>query len=449
MSLVIKIENLYKEYRLGVIGRGTLYRDLQSAWAKFRNKEDPNSIIGREDELISLKNKSFLALKNINLDIAEGEVLGVIGANGAGKSTLLKLISRITSPTKGTIKIKGKVASLLEVGIGFHGEMTGVENIYLNGTMNGMTKKKIKEKIGDILEFAGIAEFAETPVKRYSSGMFVRLGFAVAAFLDADILIVDEVLAVGDASFQSKAISKMDDISKRNNKTVIFVSHNMESIKQLCSSVVILQEGRIIDSGNTKAMIEKYLSGKKLITKNYGYKKWNKDGPGPGGSIIKLKSICTKKINGEIHSNFNINEDVVVEFQFWVLKEGYQVCSQLTFSRDKNDIFQTFDEYIQGDWGKQKTFNTGLYKSSCTIPGNFFNDGLIDINILIFLPPRDTESSFQVMEPKRACGIISFNIIDVFDLNNPKGNYPYSWSVYSSIRYKPKWKSNIIENNET
>ena len=444
MSSVIKIENLYKEYKLGVIGRGTLYRDLQSAWAKFRNKEDPNSIIGREKNNTNSKNKGFLALKNINLDIAEGEVLGIIGANGAGKSTLLKIISRITSPTKGTIKIKGKVASLLEVGIGFHSELTGIENIYLNGTMNGMTKKKIKEKIDDILEFAGISEFAETPVKRYSSGMFVRLGFAVAAFLESDILIVDEVLAVGDASFQSKAISKMDDISKRNNKTVIFVSHNMESIKQLCSSVVILKEGTIIDSGNTETMIEKYLSKKRMITKNYGYIEWNKNGHGPGGSIIKLKSICSKKNNGEICSDYKINEDIVIEFQFWVLKEGYQVCSQLSFYRDNHNIFQTFDEYVQGDWGKQKNFNVGLHKSSCTIPGNFFNDGRIDINIIIFLPPRDTESSFQVMEAKKAIGIMSFNIVDVFDLNNPKGNYPYSWSKNSSVRYQPKWETKIL-----
>ena len=444
MNTVLKIENLYKEYKLGVIGRGTLYRDMQSWWAKIRKKEDPNSIIDQEDININFK-ENILALNNINLEISKGEVVGIIGSNGAGKSTLLKIISRITSPSKGSIKIKGRTSSLLEVGTGFHSELTGRENIYLNGTINGLRKKEIEKVFEDIVSFAAIEKFVDTPVKRYSSGMFVRLGFAVAAHLNPDILIVDEVLAVGDHDFQKKALNKMNSVSKEEGRTILFVSHNMESIKKLCSRVVILREGTIIDSGNTKEMIEKYLSGKNIITKNYGHREWNKNEYGPGGSIIKLKSISSKKNNGEICSNYKINEDIVIEFQFWVLKEGYQVCSILTFTRNNNEIFQTLDEYVQGNWGKQKTFKPGLYKSSCTISGNFFNDGPIDVNIVIFLPPRDSDSSFQVMEPKRATGIISFNITEVFDLNNSKGNFPYSWSKYSSVRYKPKWETKFSE----
>ena len=214
MDKVIEIQGLYKEYKLGVIGRGTLYRDVQSWWAKLRNKEDPNTIIGREsDSLVNKKN--ILALENINFYINKGEVLGIIGANGAGKSTLLKVLSRITSPSKGQIKVKGRIASLLEVGTGFHGELTGKENIYLNGAINGMTKKEISKKLSEIINFAGVERFIDTPVKRYSSGMVVRLGFAVAAYLDPDILIVDEVLAVGDATFQKKQLIKWKQLANR------------------------------------------------------------------------------------------------------------------------------------------------------------------------------------------------------------------------------------------
>mgnify|MGYP001159502950 CR=1 FL=1 len=231
MNNVIKIENLYKEYRLGVIGHGTLYRDLQSFWANIRGRDDPNSIIGNENIGINHK-RNILALKNINLEVQKGEVLGIIGQNGAGKSTLLKILSRITSPTKGIIKIKGNVASLLEVGTGFHTELTGRENIYLNGAINGMNKKEIDKKLDEIVDFAGVEKFLDTPVKRYSSGMIVRLGFAVSAYIEPDILIVDEVLAVGDASFQKKAINKMKDVSSNHGRTVLFVSHNMNSIRK-------------------------------------------------------------------------------------------------------------------------------------------------------------------------------------------------------------------------
>tara|TARA_B110000438_G_C15802018_1_gene645582 strand:- start:1520 stop:2305 length:786 start_codon:yes stop_codon:yes gene_type:complete len=256
MSVVIKIENLYKEYKLGIISRGTLVKDIQSLKAKIFKKEDPNSIIGHKDYLDS--KESILALKNINLNINKGEVIGIIGGNGAGKSTLLKILSRITVPTKGTVKIKGRVASLLEVGTGFHLELTGRENVFLNGTINGLKKYQIEKVFDDIVAFSSMEKFIDTPVKRYSSGMFVRLGFAVAAHLDSDILIVDEVLAVGDHNFQKKAIEKINSISKDDKKTVIFISHNMNSVKNLCTKVAIMKKGEIIEQGNTEDMISKY-----------------------------------------------------------------------------------------------------------------------------------------------------------------------------------------------
>ncbi len=240
---VIKIENLYKEYRLGVVGHGTLYRDLQSWWALARGKEDPNSLIGHENRIE--KNENILALNNINLEIKKGEIWGIIGANGAGKSTLLKILSRVTTPTSGLIKIKGRIASLLEVGTGFHTELTGRENIYLNGAINGMDRNEVTKKLDEIIQFSGVEKFIDTPVKRYSSGMYVRLGFAVAAHLDPDILIVDEVLAVGDIKFQKKAIGKMQEISSTGGRTVLFVSHKMSTIQSLCDRAILIDNGTI------------------------------------------------------------------------------------------------------------------------------------------------------------------------------------------------------------
>jgi len=257
VNSVLKIENLYKEYILGVIGHGTLYRDLQSWWAKLRGGEDPNSMIGNFGR--SGKRDRILALNNISLDVKEGEVLGIIGSNGAGKSTFLKILSRVTAPTKGKIKVRGRIASLLEVGTGFHSELTGRENIYLNGAINGMNKHAVDKKLDEIVEFSGVELFLDTPVKRYSSGMYVRLGFAIAAHIDPEILVVDEVLAVGDASFQKKAIGKMQDVSKDEGRTVLFVSHNLESIKSLCTRSILLKNGKIIKRGTSEDVVNFYL----------------------------------------------------------------------------------------------------------------------------------------------------------------------------------------------
>jgi lipopolysaccharide transport system ATP-binding protein len=262
-DVVIRVENLYKEYRLGTISHGTLHKDLQSWWARIRGKEDPNSIIALHDRLPergpSAENPHILALNDVSFDVQRGEVLGIIGRNGAGKSTLLKILSEVTAPTKGTVKMKGRVASLLEVGTGFHPELTGRENIYLNGAILGMTKREIARKLDEIVDFAEIEKFIDTPVKRYSSGMYVRLAFAVAAHLEPEILIVDEVLAVGDAQFQKKCLGKMGDVA-RGGRTILFVSHNMGAIHTLTRKCIYLENGRITYSGNTDTAINAYLS---------------------------------------------------------------------------------------------------------------------------------------------------------------------------------------------
>lgn len=242
-NTVIKIEHLSKMYQLGVINNGVLFRDIQSWWALKRGKEDPHGRIGEDKYLGS--DTEFWALKDLSFDIKKGDMVGIIGKNGAGKSTLLKVLSRITTPTEGSVKIRGKISSLLEVGTGFHGELTGRENIYLNGAILGMKKREIDRKLDEIIDFSGIEKHIDTPVKRYSSGMYVRLAFAVAAHLDSDILIADEVLAVGDAEFQKKAIGKMSDLSASQGRTVLFVSHNMAAVKSLCNKGVVLEKGQL------------------------------------------------------------------------------------------------------------------------------------------------------------------------------------------------------------
>ena len=251
----IKIENLKKQYKLGAIGGQTLNAELQSWWARKRGKEDPNLKIGQD---YSNFGERFYALDGINLEIKKGEALGIIGGNGAGKSTLLKILSRVTAPTEGDIWIDGRIASMLEVGTGFHGELTGRENIYMNGAILGMTKKEVDEKIESIIDFSECRQFIDTPVKRYSSGMYVKLAFAVASHLDAEIMIMDEVLAVGDMKFQKKCLGKMGDEAK-GGKTVLYVSHNMATIRNLCSRCIVLNKGMIIYDGNVEDAIKTYM----------------------------------------------------------------------------------------------------------------------------------------------------------------------------------------------
>lgn len=255
MSSVISIENVSKSYRLGLIGRGTLREDLQSWWCRVRGRPDPNTPIGRES--IAADGHTLWALRDVSMEVQQGEVLGIIGRNGAGKSTLLKILSRVTAPTSGRIRVKGRVASLLEVGTGFHPELTGRENIFLNGAILGMTKAEVRRKFDEIVAFSEIEQFIDTPVKRYSSGMYVRLAFAVAAHLDPEILVVDEVLAVGDAAFQKKCLGKMGDVAGEG-RTVLFVSHNMGAVRQLCGRSVLLSKGTVIRQGNTPELISYY-----------------------------------------------------------------------------------------------------------------------------------------------------------------------------------------------
>ncbi|SFU61851.1 lipopolysaccharide transport system ATP-binding protein [Pustulibacterium marinum] len=330
MSVILKAENISKQYRLGVVGTGTLSHDLNRWWHTVRGKEDPYLKIGESNDRSSKGNSDYVwALRDINFEVQKGEVLGIIGKNGAGKSTLLKILSRVTTPTTGSIKTAGRIASLLEVGTGFHPELTGRENIYLNGTILGMTKAEVAFKLDEIIAFSGCERYVDTPVKRYSSGMKVRLAFAVAAHLEPEILVVDEVLAVGDAEFQKKAIGKMQDISKGEGRTVLFVSHNMESIQQLCTRCVVMANGGLQYEGDVQSAIEQYLD-------IYGSGTLELSFP------IKGKGICLNDF--KILSKENILSSSIANL---VLGNAYQFSLQLTsleFDKLLNIRFQIFDK---------------------------------------------------------------------------------------------------------
>jgi len=268
--VAIQVSGVKKMYKLGQIGGGTLQKDLQSWWAKKRGKEDPNSKIGEGERS---HGDTFMALNGIDLTIYQGEAVGIIGSNGAGKSTLLKLLSRVTAPTEGDIDIYGRIASMLEVGTGFNGELTGRENVYMNGAILGMTKAEIDAKMEEIIEFSEVREFIDTPVKRYSSGMFVKLAFSVAAHLDSEIMIMDEVLAVGDMAFQKKCLTKMREAAKQDGRTVLYVSHNMSTIRQLCDRCIVLEKGKVKFEGDVESAIDVYLGAEKSDSLAYDFTK--------------------------------------------------------------------------------------------------------------------------------------------------------------------------------
>ncbi|MEE9409094.1 MAG: ABC transporter ATP-binding protein [Polaribacter sp.] len=307
---ILKVENLSKQYRLGTVGTGTIGHDLNRFFAKIRGKEDPYLKIGESNDRTSKGNSDYVwALKDIDFEVKKGEVLGIIGKNGAGKSTLLKILSKVTGPTTGSIKYNGRIASLLEVGTGFHPEMTGRENVFLNGAILGMTTKEIDDKLDEIISFSGCERYIDTPVKRYSSGMTVRLAFAVAAHLEPDILIVDEVLAVGDAEFQKKAIGKMQDISNSDGRTVLFVSHNMSAIKNLCSRVVVLENGTVKFDGETDKALESYLARDIETNHSVFFKKDDKK-----EKMVEFVSVNLKNQNLKITKDFSIGDTLNIEF---------------------------------------------------------------------------------------------------------------------------------------
>jgi len=396
---IIEIKDLKKKYRLGQIGSGTLTADLQSWWAKIRKKEDPNSRIGESSRI---SGETFWALNGINLTIKRGEAVGIIGGNGAGKSTMLKVLSRITAPSEGEIVIRGRIASMLEVGTGFNGEMTGRENIYMNGAILGMTKAEIDAKIDDIIEFSECGEFIDTPVKRYSSGMYVKLAFSVAAHLDSEIMIMDEVLAVGDVKFQQKCLGKMGDAANSEGKTVLYVSHNMATIRQLCTRCIVLKEGRIIFDGDVEKAIAVYMEENiENFINEIDFKNIPRAYPEYGKDVCLDKMTILNTDNGYIHSEKNLEiklnwtakadrENVFFRFVVFALDdtrigmaESEKLCDAIKSVNYEHKLALNLKNFPEG---KYKLAPVMYTKDNF---GNIFNLDIPDTKIVITVESKE------------------------------------------------------------
>lgn len=374
---IIKAENISKSYQIGTIDAGTLKQEFQMLWRKRFLKEQKN---------VTSNDKTIWALKNVSFEINEGEIFGILGKNGAGKSTLLKILSRVALPSSGSIKGKGKIASLLEVGTGFHPELTGRENVFLNGQILGMSKKEIENIFDEIIDFSGIEEFIDTPVKRYSSGMYVRLAFAIAAHLNPDILIIDEALAVGDTAFQKKCLEKMQEIATMQGKTIIIVSHHLQAIRNLCSRAICLQKGMIIDEGKVDDVIFNYLNKEQVQYLTQSYKKLE-DAPGNENIRIRKAEVVPQNRNRNV---IDIHTSLLIHFEFWKI-----------FKSDKAfkagiHIFSFTGEYILDISSDYCHIGEGIIAGETLIPANFLKPGSYYISIDFVADNKEKLYSFDV-----------------------------------------------------
>lgn len=421
MSSVIQVSNLSKRYRLGLKEKkvdtlfGQISQIIRSPYENLKRLQALNRF-GQEDESV------FWALKEVSFEVNEGEVLGIIGKNGAGKSTLLKILSQITEPTSGKIEIHGRVASLLEVGTGFHPELSGRENIYMNGTILGMTRKEIDSKLDEIIDFSGVEKFIDTPVKFYSSGMKVRLGFSVAAHLDPEILIVDEVLAVGDYEFQKKCLGMMEDVSKNQGRTVLFVSHQIDAISRLCSRVLVLKEGEILFDGQNGVGIKKYLGRNEVEVGGRAIFDLNENSP---VSILKVELVSNSRV---LDSVVEIQSEMEVNIVFKVRESGLIVSPGINVFNEFGD--HLFSSHHIHQVYYQEKLNDGFYSTSVQIPGNLFCEGLIYISVALM-----TYEPFRVHQNLEK--IINVLVFDNMDGRSARGKYTGSFP--GLLRPKLNW----------
>jgi lipopolysaccharide transport system ATP-binding protein len=415
--VVIKVENVFKQYRLGQVGTGTLGHDLNRLWHRMRGKEDPYLKIGEENDRTKSSSSQYVwALQEINFEVEQGEVLGIIGRNGAGKSTLLKILSRTTLPTKGEVRMKGRIASLLEVGTGFHPDLSGRDNIYLNGAILGMTKKEVRSKFDEIVDFAGVERYIDTPVKRYSSGMYVRLAFAVAAHLDPEILIVDEVLSVGDSEFQKKCLGKMKDISQSGGRTVLFVSHNMGSIAQLCTSSLLLYQGRMVFSGETNSVIDKYLS------LSASSSKYRISPSKEAGKVIYFSEITCVNTEGIETDSYKFDENITVRINAVVKSTNLNNVKVGIALLDRNEtrVFSSLADLTELYTGKENT------EICVKLPANLFAPGSYKFLFALHIP---NQQMYDLVE----------NVCDIKIFDSGTEFHAIEGFHYGNIIIKPDW----------
>ncbi|TAK34604.1 MAG: ATP-binding cassette domain-containing protein [Saprospiraceae bacterium] len=413
-NVVVSVENLSKSYRLGQIGTGTFSHDLAVWWAKMRGRPNPLLKIGQVDHG-NRDGEELMALRDVSFKVLQGEVLGIIGKNGAGKSTLLKILSRVTAPTSGKVKVKGRIASLLEVGTGFHPELTGRENIYLNGAILGMTKQEVTRKFDEIVDFAEVEKFIDTPVKRYSSGMYVRLAFAVAAHLDPEILLVDEVLAVGDAEFQKKCLGKMGDISQ-TGRTVFFVSHNMSSILRLSRQVLLINKGTIENIGQPERVVNYYLrSGAASLA----HREWLNSKEAPGNDAIRIRSVRVVNEQMQTVETTDIRQKTGIEIVFDQQNATVPIVPVISLYNDEgHHVFTAIDTSSKWD----KPCQVGQYKCIAWIPGNLLNEGRLTVSVAL-----NTFSSQTAIRHAVVQDVVVFQVIDPLEGGSAKGRFTRKW----------------------
>ncbi|MDJ1491723.1 ABC transporter ATP-binding protein [Cytophagaceae bacterium DM2B3-1] len=409
MSVVVKVENVSKKYHLGKTGTNSLKGDIQRWWARKQGKEDPFSKVV---EASQLQGEEFWALKDINFEIKQGDAVGIVGKNGAGKSTLLKILSRITLPTTGSIKVKGRIASLLEVGTGFNPDLSGRENVYLNGAILGMTKVEITRKFDEIVDFAGIERFIDTPVKRYSSGMYVRLAFAVAAHLESEILILDEVLAVGDAEFQKKCLGKMDDVAHKQGRTILFVSHSMASVKELCNTAIFLEKGKLLMHGPVQPIIDRYLKSETLSARTA--ERIFEDKP---ESAFYLKAARLLDKHMVINQNFNCDDPIIIELECQVNEQLGGLYGYLSVNRMDGTVVYVGDSREAGT--SLDTLKPGRHIIWIQVPPRTLGAGSYSV-YLNFTSTKNI-TGFHVDSPGHIC---TFELNDYTTLRgNNRGGY--------------------------
>jgi lipopolysaccharide transport system ATP-binding protein len=444
-KLAISVNNISKRYRLGArelefdsLGAAileTLKSPLKN-YRKYRSLYDFSDVDGSVDPGSgrNADDNILWALRDVSFDITEGEVVGIIGTNGAGKSTLLKILSRITPPSTGRIELRGRVSSLLEVGTGFHPELTGRENVYLNGTILGMRKVEVDRIFDEIVDFSGVEKFLDTPVKRYSSGMRVRLAFAVAAHLEPEIMIVDEVLAVGDASFQRKCLNKMQEVGE-GGRTVLFVSHNMQAIARMCQRVILLSDGKVLKDGTPHEVVGVYLQGDSASTAE---KVWDSVTNAPGGDVVRLRAIRLRAPDGSVTDTVDIRNPTRIEIEYEVIRPGYVVLPSFAlWNQEGLNICLAIDQ--DKEW-RGRARNVGRYVSTGTIPGNFLPEGMLTVSTALWTlePLKHLE---YVMRD-----ILAFHVVDSIEGDSVRGNWP--GDLPAVIRPAFEWTTASLASDE-
>lgn len=426
MQAIIRVKDISKRYRIGV--RPQSYHTLREALAGAISS--PLKRLRRNN---AAEAEEMWALKDISFEVGAGEVVGIIGRNGAGKSTLLKILSRITEPTTGRVELYGRVGSLLEVGTGFHPELTGRENIYLNGSILGMRRQEIERKFDEIVAFAEIEKFLDTPVKRYSSGMYVRLAFAVAAHLEPEILIVDEVLAVGDASFQRKCLNKMQDVGQEG-RTVLFVSHNMPAVTRLCQRVILLDEGKVLRDGLPHQIVSAYLNAGLGTT---GARVWPELSKAPGNDKVRLRAVRVRTEDGRITESIDIRKPVGIEVEYEVLEQGHVLVPNCHFYNEEGVyVFVTADQDME--WRRHPR-PAGCYTSTAWIPGNLLSEGTMIVGAAITTPEPVTIHFYER-------DAVAFQVIDSLDGDSARGDY--AGGVPGVVRPLLKWSTQYTPQRE-